>query len=69
MLSHKFVLNEISHSWKEINKFKCEGQWLQSRLLVTAATMIPFEINIRENRGTGQRQIKQKNNHKTKHNN
>jgi hypothetical protein len=29
-------------------------------LFVTAATMIPFEINIRENRGTGQRQIKQK---------
>ena len=25
-----------------------------------AAKMIPFEINIRENRGTGQRQIKQK---------
>ena len=27
---------------------------------VAAVTMIPFEINIRENRGTGQRQIKQK---------
>jgi hypothetical protein len=27
---------------------------------VTAATMILFEIDIRENRGTGQRQIKQK---------
>jgi hypothetical protein len=29
-------------------------------IFVTAATMIPFQINIRENRGTGQRQIKQK---------
>jgi hypothetical protein len=29
-------------------------------MFVAAATMIPFEINIRENRGTGQRQIKLK---------
>jgi hypothetical protein len=38
------------------------------KILVTAATMIPFEINIRENRGTGQRQIKQKHKSQTKHN-
>jgi hypothetical protein len=30
------------------------------KIFVNAATMIPFEINIRENRGTGQRQIKRK---------